>query len=78
LMWINATGLVLRHKNAMSYDQGAPRCPNCGKLMRHTQTMPKLGGLSELRTFACRECGEAVTEAVRVELLARAAHTTLA
>ena len=41
--------------------------------MRHTHTIPKFGGLPELRTFGCRECGEAVTEVVKVELLARPA-----
>ncbi len=56
----------------------APRCTNCGKPMRHTHTIPKLGGLPELRTFSCKECGEVVTEVVKVEFLARLARAVLA
>jgi endogenous inhibitor of DNA gyrase (YacG/DUF329 family) len=72
-MWINAARSILCQTRNMSYDRLAPRCPNCGKPMQQTNTIPKLGGLPELVTFACRECGEVVTEAARVDFLARAA-----
>ncbi len=41
----------------------APICPHCGKPMRLARTIPGIGGLPELYTFSCRECGTAVTQA---------------
>jgi len=39
-----------------------PICPGCGRPMRFVRAIPRVGGLSELRTYDCRECGVAVTE----------------
>jgi len=39
-----------------------PICPSCGKPMRFARAIPRIGGLSELRTYDCRDCGVAVTE----------------
>ncbi len=39
------------------------RCPSCGKPMRLASIIPGIGALPELRTFECRDCVEAVTEA---------------
>ncbi len=43
-----------------------PSCPNCGKPMRLVRTIPGIGGLPELYTFSCRECGTAVTQAAQL------------
>ncbi len=32
-------------------------CPNCGRSMHLTRTTPRTGGLPDLRTFSCGECG---------------------
>ena len=40
-----------------------PPCPNCGRSMHLTRTAPRTGGLSDLRTFSCGECGVWSTEA---------------
>jgi predicted RNA-binding Zn-ribbon protein involved in translation (DUF1610 family) len=51
----------------MMEDQGkrekdeAPDCPSCGAIMRIVRVVPKLGGLAELRTFRCLDCGEVLT-----------------
>jgi transcription elongation factor Elf1 len=42
----------------------APDCPACGALMAFVATVPKLGGLPELRTFNCEVCGEVITNEV--------------
>ena len=34
-----------------------PACPNCGRPMHLTRSMPRAGGLSDLRMFNCGECG---------------------
>jgi hypothetical protein len=39
-------------------------CPKCSNPMRLARVTPRFGGLPELRTFECRRCGVAVTEAV--------------
>jgi hypothetical protein len=39
-----------------------PICPKCGQAMRLDRITPKFAALPELRTYACRPCGEAVTE----------------
>jgi hypothetical protein len=41
--------------------------------MRHALTVPKFAGLPEVRTYECRECGEAVTDVVKIEFGARSA-----
>ncbi len=38
-------------------------CPNCGRSMHFTRTTPRTGGLSDLLTFGCGECGIWATEA---------------
>jgi predicted RNA-binding Zn-ribbon protein involved in translation (DUF1610 family) len=43
--------------------QPTPVCPNCGKPMILVRSVPKIDALPELRTYNCRSCGEAVTEA---------------
>jgi hypothetical protein len=40
-----------------------PACPSCGRVLCLTRTIPGINGLSELRTYGCRECGVWVTEA---------------
>jgi predicted RNA-binding Zn-ribbon protein involved in translation (DUF1610 family) len=40
-----------------------PACPNCGRSMHLTRTTSRTGGLPELRTYGCGECGVWVTEA---------------
>ena len=40
-----------------------PPCPNCGRSMHLTRTTPRTGGLADLRTFSCGECGVWSTEA---------------
>ena len=40
-----------------------PACPSCGRMLCLTRTIPGTNGLSELRTYGCRECGVWVTEA---------------
>ena len=40
-----------------------PLCPNCGRSKHLTRTMPRTGGLPDLRTFSCGECGVWSTEA---------------
>jgi ribosomal protein S27AE len=41
-----------------------PACPNCGRPMHLTRHTPGTGGLADLRTYGCGECGVWVTEAV--------------
>jgi predicted RNA-binding Zn-ribbon protein involved in translation (DUF1610 family) len=41
----------------------APNCPSCGKLMRLTRAELMAGNRPELRTYDCRQCGVAVSEA---------------
>jgi hypothetical protein len=40
-----------------------PACPNCGRPMHPARTTPGMGGLADLQTYRCGECGVAVTEA---------------
>lgn len=40
-----------------------PACPNCGRSMHLKRTSKGADGLTELRTFACGECGVYLTEA---------------
>ena len=42
-----------------------PLCPNCGRPMHLARTTPRTGGLSDLQTFRCGECGVAVTRSGR-------------
>ena len=42
-----------------------PICPSCGHLMRLTRADPATGVITELRTYECRHCGVAVSEAER-------------
>lgn len=53
----------------MKTDQATPHCPDCGKPMLPARSVPRLGGLPELRTFKCENCGAVVTEEVQVEFL---------
>jgi hypothetical protein len=41
-----------------------PDCPECGARMALVRITPKLGGLPELHTFRCEECGEVMTNEV--------------
>jgi hypothetical protein len=43
--------------------KSAPLCPRCRKPMSLVRSLPKIGGLLELRTYQCRSCAETVTEA---------------
>jgi cytidine deaminase len=45
-------------------DDSAPPCSHCRQPMRLMRTVPRLGGLPELHTFACRPCGVCLTAAV--------------
>jgi len=38
-----------------------PACPNCGRPMHLIRTTPRAGGLSDLRTYSCGECGVGAT-----------------
>lgn len=40
-----------------------PACPNCGRSMHLKRTSKSADGSTELRTFACGECGVYLTEA---------------
>jgi ribosomal protein L37AE/L43A len=40
-----------------------PTCPSCGRTLRLSRTTPRTSGLSDLRTYSCRECGVWITEA---------------
>jgi ribosomal protein L37AE/L43A len=40
-----------------------PACPSCGRMLRLSRTTPATSGLSDLRTYSCRECGVWITEA---------------
>jgi hypothetical protein len=40
-----------------------PACPSCGRALRLSRITPGNGGLADLHTYACRECGVWVTEA---------------
>ena len=40
---------------------GASRSSSCGAVMRIVRVVPKLGGLPELPTFRCLNCGEVLT-----------------
>ena len=42
-----------------------PVCPNCGRPMHLTRIMLGTGGLPDLGTFSCGECGVSLTEADR-------------
>ena len=39
-----------------------PACPNCGRSMHMTRMTQGTGGLPDLGTFRCGECGVWVTE----------------
>jgi len=55
-----------------------PPCPNCGRSMHLTRTTPRTGGLPDLRTFSCGECGVCSTEAARERAERGAAGTVVA
>lgn len=40
-----------------------PLCPNCGRPMHLSRTAPRSGGLADLLTYRCGECGVWLTEA---------------
>jgi hypothetical protein len=42
-----------------------PACPNCGRSMHLTRITLGTGGVPDLGTFNCGECGVSVTEADR-------------
>lgn len=39
-------------------EDDAPACATCGGPMSLVRVLPKLGGLPELRTFRCGDCGD--------------------
>ena len=41
-----------------------PACPNCGRTMHVMRIVARTGGLANLRTCSCGECGVSLTEAV--------------
>jgi predicted RNA-binding Zn-ribbon protein involved in translation (DUF1610 family) len=41
----------------MNTNDATLRCPHCGKPMQFMQLIRKQGGLPELRTFVCENCG---------------------
>ena len=43
-----------------------PLCPNCGRSMHLARITPRPGGLTDLQTFGCGECGVWATEAVKI------------
>jgi transposase-like protein len=49
-----------------------PACPSCGNSMRLVRAIPA-SGLPELRTYDCRQCGVAMTEADDSQLASTAA-----
>jgi hypothetical protein len=54
------------HVAAMMLDRHiAPAiCPRCGGPMKLVRSVPRLGGLPELRAFSCSACGEVETQEV--------------
>jgi hypothetical protein len=48
-----------------------PACPNCGRTMHLARSTPRAGGLPDLRTFSCGECGVWATEAAHDQADAR-------
>jgi hypothetical protein len=44
------------------YTTVLPPCPNCGRPMHLARTMPRSGGLLDLRVFKCGECAVWTTE----------------
>jgi hypothetical protein len=48
----------------MEEEEPPPRCPRCRQPMRLMHIVPRLGGQPELRSFLCRPCNEAVTQAL--------------
>jgi len=45
-----------------------PACPNCGRPMHLTRSTPRAGGLPELLTYGCGECGVWATKAADDEV----------
>jgi DNA-directed RNA polymerase subunit M/transcription elongation factor TFIIS len=45
-----------------------PACPNCGRSMHLTRTTPRSGGLPDVRTYKCGECGVWATTAADDEV----------
>ncbi|MFZ3360929.1 MAG: hypothetical protein WA177_19435 [Xanthobacteraceae bacterium] len=60
---INAHRSCGRHVASMTHESPNPICPSCGKPMRLGRTLPRIGGLEEIRVYSCRPCGVALTEA---------------
>jgi hypothetical protein len=48
---------------AGDYNILLPACPSCGRALRLSRVTPGTSGLSDLRTYACRQCGVWVIEA---------------
>jgi hypothetical protein len=44
-----------------------PLCPNCGRPMHLTRITPRSGGLPEMRTYKCGECGVWANEAAETD-----------
>jgi hypothetical protein len=40
-----------------------PACPSCGRMFASFADDSEASGLSDLRTYSCRECGVWITEA---------------
>ena len=58
--------MVAEEPNTRKVTEGPPDCPTCGARMALARVTPKLGGLPELHTFRCEECGEVETYEVEV------------
>jgi hypothetical protein len=39
-------------------------CPNCARLMPTMRVIPSFGTLPELHVYHCKDCGEALTQAI--------------
>lgn len=50
-----------------------PACPSFGIPMRFAKAISQADGPAELRTYDCKECGVAMTEAVDAQLASSAA-----
>jgi len=65
LIRINTRRHDLRHEDDMDAHANStvPLCPNCGKPMTFVRSVPRVGGLPELRSYECKACRVAYTAA---------------
>jgi len=47
---------------------GRPACPNCGRPMHLTRSMPRAAGAPDLPTYKCGECGVWASKAATVRV----------